>query len=256
MDLIFLILATLFFLGGFVFSVVALRSGRYHPGNTNLILIGLGFVCQCGFLHQRGQLHGRCPITDGGEILIFIAWSLTIMYFVLGRAFRLSLVGAFTAPILAILHLLALVINLIKPAVARPPETMDPWLEMHAAMSLLAYGAFALAAISGVMYLVQNRQLKSGNPGFLSFNLPPIRYLSDALMRLLVIGLILLTIGVVSAFFMKKSPTALHLGLLGSVWIIYAAVVGYNLVKRPAAKWLSLASLIAFAIALITLSAI
>jgi len=256
MDFILLIISTLLFLGGFIFTAVKLRAGTYHPGYTNLSLIGLGFLIQCGFLYLRGQLHGRCPITDGAEILVFIAWSLAIMYFALGRAFRLSLVGAFTAPILAILHLLALILTLRNPAIARPIEKMDHWLEMHAAMSLLAYGAFALAAISGAMYLIQNRQLKSGHPGFLSFNLPPIRYLADALVQLLSIGLLLLTIGVVAAFFMKLAPSALHLGLLGGVWLVYTGILAFHFVKRPSAKWLSLSSLIAFGFSLITLSAI
>jgi ABC-type uncharacterized transport system permease subunit len=35
-----------------------------------------------------------------------------------------------------------------------------PWLELHASISLIAYGAFALACIAGVMYLVQERQIK------------------------------------------------------------------------------------------------
>lgn len=256
MDILFLILATLFFLGGFVYSVMALRSKRYHPGYLNLVLIGLGFVCQCGFLNIRGQLHGKCPITNGAEVLVFIAWSLAIMYFVLGRAFRLSLVGTFTAPILAIMHLLGLTLSLVNPVVADPAENLDPWLEMHKAMSLLAYGTFALAAISGIMFLVQNRQLKSGKPGFLSFNLPPIRFLSDAMVRLLSIGLLLLTIGVTSAFFMEEKATPFHLSIFGGVWATYIGVLIYHFVKRPSAKWLSFASLIAFAIALITLSAI
>ncbi len=256
MDFTLLIISTLLFLGGFIFTAVKLLAGTYHPGYTNLFLIGLGFLVQCSFLYLRGQLHGRCPITDGAEMLVFIAWSLAIMYFALGRAFRLSLVGAFTAPILAILHLFALILTVRNPAIARPIEKMDHWLEMHAAMSLLAYGAFALAAISGAMYLIQNRQLKSGHPGFLSFNLPPIRYLADALIQLLAIGLLLLTIGVIAAFFMKKAPTALHLGLLGGVWFVYTAILAFHLVNRPSAKWLSLSSLIAFGFSLITLCAI
>lgn len=237
-------------------SVLALRSRKPFSGSRNLILIGIGFVAQCAFLHQRGELHGKCPITDGAEVLIFIAWSLAIMYFVLGRAFRLSLVGVFTAPMLALLHIVALLLNFMTPVVARPSESIDPWLEMHKAMSLLAYGAFAFAAISGLMYLIQNRQLKSGRPGHLSFNLPPIQYLADALIRLLIIGLILLTIGVVSAFFMDQAPSALHLALFGGVWVIYAFVVIYHFITRPATKWLSVASMFALGIALLTLSAI
>lgn len=256
MDFWFLIIATCFFLGGFLFSAAALRSGTYHHNQFNLLVIGAGFLFQCGFLYLRGQLHGRCPIMNGTEILVFIAWSLAIMYFALGRTFRLSLVGTFTAPILVILHVLALVLNFLQPVTPRPAATVDPWLEMHAATSLLAYGAFALAAISGVMYLVQNRQLKSGRPGFLSFNLPPIRYLSSALVRLIVIGWLLLSAGIVCAFFMKTSPAASHLGVSLGVWLVYTTLLGLHWLRNPAARWLSLASVIAFALALVSLFAL
>ena len=256
MDLILIVSAALVFLGVFLLSMRALRSGTYRPGYLNFALIGVGFGLQSAFLSRRGELHGRCPITDGAEVLVFIAWSLAIMYFALGRAFRLSLLGAFTAPILVTLHLGALLIGGLKPPVPRPLETMDPFLELHAAMSLLAYGAFGLGAIAGIMYLVQNRQLKSGAPGQLAFNLPPIRYLTDALVRLVGIGLLLLTIGVASAFFMEKRPDFVHLSISGAVWVIYAGVLLFYLLKHPTAKWLSLASLVAFGIALITLSAL
>ena len=256
MDAALLIISTLIFLGGFVFSVAALRTGKFRTRRANLALIGLGFLIQCFFLYRRGQFHGRCPITDGAEILVFVAWSLAIMYFVLGPAFRLSLLGTFTAPILGILHLAALILSLIFPAAARPVTELDPWLELHAATSLLAYGAFALAAVASVMFLIQNRQLKSGTPGRLSFRLPPIRYLNNALVRLLGIGLFLLTAGVVAALFMKKAASYQHLGLLGGVWIIYTAILLFFLVRRPSSRWLSVVSLIAFAVALLTLSAI
>ncbi len=257
MDLTFLALSTAMFVAGVVYSVLMLRrGGDSTPGWGNLIIIGIGFLFQCGFLSERGQLHGRCPIMNGAEVLVFVAWSLAIMYFVLGRAFRLSLVGAFTAPILATLSLGALALSLMIPAQAKVADAIDPWLEMHAAMSLLAYGAFGFAAIAAIMYLVQNHLLKSGKPGSLAFKLPPIRYLTDALVRLLAIGLLLLTVGVVSALFREKMPDVYHLIIFGMVWIAYAVLLVYFFWRRPSVRWLALGALIAFALALITLTAI
>ncbi len=256
MSLVFLAVSTLIFLLGCAFAVLALRGDAARLKRMNLALIGTGFLFQSGFLYLRGQLHQRCPITDGAEVLVFISWSLALMYLVLGRAFRLSLVGMFTAPILSLLQLVALVVTLWRPVTPRPSERLDPWLEMHASMSLLAYGAFAFSAISGIMYLVQNRELKSGKPGRLAFQLAPIRYLADALVRLLGIGLLLLTAGIGSAFFMETRPSATHLALSGAVWVLYTGILVVYLVRHPSAKSLSVASLGAFALALLTLTAI
>ena len=38
---------------------------------------------------------------------------------------------------------------------------VNPWLEAHTSFSMVACGAFALACIAGVMYLIQEQQLKT-----------------------------------------------------------------------------------------------
>ncbi len=94
------------------------------------------------------------------------------MYLALGRAFRLSLLGVFSMPIVFLFQLFAILYLGFADPGPRPPERLDPWLELHAAMSLLAYGAFGLAGIAGVMYLIQDRQLKSHKPGRLFYSHP------------------------------------------------------------------------------------
>jgi len=255
MGLLYLAVSTAFFLGGFLFALAMLRSGQRRPA-ANFAVMGAGFLFQCLFLSERGDLHGRCPITNGPEVLIFIGWSLVIMYFVVGKAFRLSLLGLFTAPIVFSFQLLALAWLALSDPGARPPDSMDPWLEMHAATSLLAYGAFGLAAVAGLMYFAQDRQLKSRKPGRLSRHLPPIRYLIDALVRLLVVGQILITIGIASAFFMEQRPSALHFGASGAVWLIYLILLLVQRFRPLVPRTLSGSAVVAFVIAVVTLFAL
>ncbi len=256
MDDIYLIISSLIFLAGFVLAVVSLRAGKQGSVRLNIGLAIAGLIFQSLFLRERGELHGRCPITNGGEVLVFISWSVVLLYLALGRAFRLSLLGVFSMPLVFMFQAIAIVTLLSNDPGARPPETLDPWLELHAAMSLLAYGAFGLAGIAGVMYLVQDRQLKSHEPGRLFYSLPPIRYLTDAMLRLLVIGTVMLTIGIVAAFFMDNLPDALHLTVSGAVWVVYALILIVHFAKHLAPKQLSLSAMIAFGFALLTLSAL
>ena len=73
----------------------------------------------------------------------------------------------------------------------------NPWHETHSATSVLAYGALALAAVAGVMFLVLDRQLKEHHlKSGLFRNLPPVRELLVSLERLLWLGGGLLTIGI------------------------------------------------------------
>ena len=256
MDDLYLILATLAFLGGFILAAVSWRRDEDRPHGLNIPIAITGLVFQCLFLQVRGEMHGRCPITNGAEVLVFVSWSIVIMYLALGRAFRLSLLGVFSMPIIFLFQLFAILYLAIDDPGPRPPAQLDPWLELHAAMSLLAYGAFGLAGIAWVMYLVQDRQLKSHQPGRLFYSLPPIRYLSVALVRLLAIGTLLLSVGIIAAFFMEDKPTPLHLLVSGAVWLAYALLLAVHAWRRLPPKRLSLSSIGAFAFALATLSAL
>ena len=109
-------------------DVLCLERNDYIGGAT---VMACGFIAQCGFLYLRGQELGRCPITTPAELLVFVSWSIVGLYFLLGRAFRLSLLGAFTAPLVALFQLLALPF-LREPAARNPAD--DYWLEMHASV--------------------------------------------------------------------------------------------------------------------------
>ncbi len=235
MDKIFLIISTVCFFGGFAYAVNGLRAGRHHDNRANLLVMGVGFLFLCATLYLRGEIHHRCPITSLHEVLIFLSWSMVLLYFILGKTFRLSLLGVFTAPLVLLFQLAALVGFFLEgepAAIGKDTDKIDGWLELHASVSLVSFGALALAGVAGLMYLVQNRQLKRKQLKALFYNLPPIRYLLTAVVRLIVIGVVLLTIGTISAFFMRNVPIPLHQGLSILTWLAYVILLALYLSKR------------------------
>ncbi|MDB6075080.1 MAG: cytochrome biosis protein, partial [Verrucomicrobiaceae bacterium] len=131
MDRLLLILATLAFVGGLVHAVISLRAGTWKENRWHWVPMAVGLVFQTAFLYLRGQQHGRCPLTNLFEVFIFIGWCIVLLYFLVGATYRLSLLGVFTAPMIALLQALALVSSLDKsvPPLRGPPK---PWLEIHA----------------------------------------------------------------------------------------------------------------------------
>ena len=87
----------------------------------NFFAIGLGFIFQTAFLSIRGHQLERCPITNLFEVFIFLAWSVALIYMLVGPAYRLSLMGAFTAPLVLLLQGFALIapIDIRHPVNAR-----------------------------------------------------------------------------------------------------------------------------------------
>ena len=248
MDRGFLIISTICFLAAVVRTGVALRAGAFRPGRFNFLAIGLGFVFQTAFLSIRGHALGRCPLTNLFEVFIFLAWSVALIYILVGPAYRLSLMGAFTAPLVVLLQGFALIAPIDVRHLVKVPA--NPALEFHASVSLIAYGAFALACIAGVMYLVQERQLKTHHLHSIFYHLPPLTDLFAAITRLLWWGFILYTMGIVSGFFTGRPLPRMQVVAAVGVWFLYAAILLGRYFRRIAPRRVAALCIIGFSAAL------
>ena len=191
---------------------------------------------------------GRCPLTNLFEVFIFLAWSVSLIYLLIGPAYRLSLMGAFTAPFVFALQAFALLapIDVAHPRVAPP----SPWLEMHASVSLIAYGAFALACVAGLMYLVQERQLKSRQINSMFYHFPPLTDLFAAITRLLWLGFALLTVGIVAGFFTGQPLPYMKVAWSLGVWVFYATILLARHLGTTAPRSIAVLCVVAFSAAL------
>ena len=110
MDRQLLIYATLCYLAAIIRTVVSLRARVFRRSRVVFLSIALGFLLQTAFLFLRGHALGSCPITNLFEVLVFLAWSIALIYMLIGTAYRLSLMGAFTAPLVFLLQITALIL--------------------------------------------------------------------------------------------------------------------------------------------------
>ena len=223
MDRALLLASTLCFLAGFGVAMFLLGGGKWRATWLQSGVLAAGFALQTGFLWVRGQQIGRCPLTNLFEVLVFLAWAAVLFYWAVGAAYRLSLLGAFTAPLAFVLQAAALMSPLDHPPVAR--GTVNPWLELHASFSLLAYGALVLAGVAGTMYRLQERRLKTHQLGATFFQFPPIQTLGETNTRLLLLGFALLTVGMAAGFKVGVSPSPFKMGWSVGVWLLYGGIV-------------------------------
>ena len=249
MDRWFLISSTLLAVIGGVWGMASVHRGR--RSNWTVVWMIAVFACQLGFLSIRGEQRAACPLADRGEILVFLSWSLTLFYLLVGPAYRISLLGVFTAPVVVVFQSIALLPGVLTLSPGRVVGS-NPWHETHSATSVLAYGALALAAVAGVMFLVLDRQLKEHHlKSGLFRNLPPVRELLVSLERLLRLGGLLLTIGIVAGFMMPHDQNALgHLIAAVLVWLAYAALLTVKSVRGLTGRRLSLLTVALFVLSL------
>ncbi|MDD5260236.1 MAG: cytochrome c biogenesis protein CcsA [Methylacidiphilales bacterium] len=249
MDRILLLLSTFCFLMGFAYTMHALGARMYRASRFNFGAILCGFLFQTAFLMLRGHELKHCPLTNLFEVIIFLSWAVVLLYFLTGSAYRLSLAGAFTSPLVFTLQVFALLAPIDVPR--RPEVQPNRWLELHAAVSVVAYGAFALAGVIGFMYLLQERQLKRHHLGTIFFHLPPIADLAVVLKRLLWTGFILLSAGLLSGFAVGSPIPKIVWGV--AVWLVYGVILLAEKWKKFSPRRIALLSLAAFALTLATL---
>ncbi|GHC56689.1 cytochrome c biogenesis protein CcsA [Roseibacillus persicicus] len=221
-----------------------------HRSRWTLPLLGLTFIAQLMALGLRGEMRGACPLSDPGEILAFLSWSLVLFYLMVGPTYRLSLLGLFTAPLVVILQLIALIPELMTP---NPPhvESTDAWREAHAALSVLSFGSLTLAAVSGIMFVILDHLLKEKKlTGNLFNNLPSVHNLIDSTKRLLLIGLVILTIGIVAGFLTPNLGFNVHLVVASIVWIAYAVLVSLAYVRGLPPHKLAFSSVVLFLVSI------
>lgn len=249
MDRVLLAASTFCFLSGFAFTIFTLAAGRYRPSRFHFSALSLGFILQTAFLCWRGHALRRCPLTSLFEVFIFLSWSMVLFYLLIGPAYRLSLLGVFTAPLVFVFQTFALLalpdhprFDLLAP---------NPWLELHAAISIVAYGAFALGGVAGAMLLVQERQLKTHHLHPFFFQLPPLHDLAVAIRRLLLTGFLLLTIGLLAGFQVRIDWWKVGWG--AGVWLIYGAILQAEKWQRISPRRIAQLSVAAFSLTLTTL---
>lgn len=250
MERVALLLSSLCYLFVFGQTLFALGARRFRPGRFNFAAMALGAAAQGWWLSIRAASEHSCPIGNLPEILVFLSWTIALIYLVIGPAYRLSLMGAFTSPLLLILQTVALILpDAPRRMLLRP----SPWIEAHAALSLTAYGAFGLGCVAGLMFLVQEAQLKSRRPDGIFHHLPPISALSKALVRLVRTGLLLLTLSFAAGFLARLGVAGVKFWSSLLVWGLFALILAAEAAGKLSGRRLAAAVSSAFLLALILL---
>ncbi len=181
--------ATLFHLAYLVALQPAVRTwaGRITWGAFGLHTLGLVV---------RFAEAGYTPVTSLHEAMSFFGWCVVGLYLLLQLRYQLPSLGAFASPVALVFVLAA--VSLPSGIEPLPAALQSYWLPVHVVFIFVGDGAFALAAAAGVMYLIQERQLKRKRMGALFHRLPSIDVLDELNYRLLTIGFPLLTVGIIT----------------------------------------------------------
>ncbi len=204
MNILFFKITLIFYLLGTVLYFFYLIGQRRGMANYSMGATGAGFLFHSTALIIRFFEAGYIPITNLHEALSFFSWALVLAFFAIEYRYRIQILGSFILP-------LAFITIISAAALPMEIKTLSPvlqsaWLGIHTTLTLLGGVAFALAFAVGIMYLIQERILKSKKVSPMYYRLPSLEVLDEINYRAISLGFPFLTLGIIT----------------GAIWAEYA----------------------------------
>ena len=162
-------------------------------GTAAIVLQIAGLALHTAALICRGIGAGRLPMTNQYEFATSFAWGLCVVSVGFILRFRFRLLGAFSAPvILLVLGYAAMQSRDVRELM---PSLRSSWLGIHVSAAIIAYGAFGVAFVLSVIFLLRDR-MRGGE--FWDRHVPERERLDLISYRSVSLGLLFLTFTILS----------------------------------------------------------
>ncbi len=209
---------------GIILTLPSLIRRRPSLSPASLGAVGLGLLSHGAALAVRaGEIH-RLPVTDVRSALSFFSFLATLAFFLVYLRYRITSLGIFMLPLVFVLTL----ISALHPGRSfQSAAFRSGWLLVHIASILLGYTGLFLTFVAAMMYLIQEKELKSKKPRAFYYRLPSLEVCDELYYRSLVFGLPFLSLGILTGFVWAsrawRGPWELDPKILASLvtWVIY-----------------------------------
>ncbi len=204
MDLLLLI-ALLLYLASAFYSIFTLATKPPATSRAFLIMATTGFVAHTASLAVNWAQHGYFPIVNPKEVSSFIAWAIMAYYLLISLRYRARALPTFIIPLVFVFTLVALLLPesagplsaALEGAISASTFT-EILFPIHVTLLIFSYAAFTMTFVGGVMYLMQERELKAKTFGAAFYRLPALNTCDEISYRSLTVGFVLLTLGMVT----------------------------------------------------------
>jgi len=196
------------------------------------------------------------PIQNLSQSLSAAAFAIGCMFLFFQYKFDLKILGVFVTILLSTIMLVVLMIP--EAPVERNDILKGFWFYSHIILVLTGEAALGLACGTGILYLLQEKGIKTKSPGFFFKRLPSLDFLDNVGYTCLTTGFALLTIGLVTGFIYAKtiwgtfwSWDPKEVFSVGT-WLVYAALLHLRLYSGWRGRKSAIMTIIGFFIIMFT----
>jgi ABC-type transport system involved in cytochrome c biogenesis permease subunit len=186
------------YLASFLCYARILYAPNIWVGRLATLLLASGIVAQYFSLYERSRVIQSVPYDDLYGSMSLFAWLLGITYIGLEIFHRQRSVGAFVTLLLVAWVAGLGFITAGAPTVRAPAR--GPLFAFHVTLNTWAYAAFALSFVLSLIYLVQDRVLRSRRLGAAFWRFPPLDVLDRMARSSVYVGLVALAFGASMGF--------------------------------------------------------
>jgi cytochrome c-type biogenesis protein CcsB len=258
MDLVVLRIAAVLYLAATAAALAAVAGRHALSGRLLRWLLGLGLAAHFVALGLRGMVVGNVPAATLGDSLSVLAVLLVGIFLLVQLRAPLIALGAVVSPLAFGLAFAAIALKGgVQPL---PPALRSVWFPVHVGIALLGDAVFALAFSASVLYLVQERRLKTHRGRGALRHLPSLETLDRVSQTCLVWGLVLLTLGFISGIVWAhvvwqdahwtRDPKIFFTLL---VWLLYVVLLQGRMTAGWQGRWAAQLTIAGFAVIVISL---
>jgi cytochrome c-type biogenesis protein CcsB len=179
-------------IGYFIFFITQ----KQKFGSCGFVLVLSGWIFHAGLLAYRWLVFKSFAVSNLYESLSFFAWIIVLVYLISEFRQKQWTDGVFVLPLVVSLAAYAATLNSdLRPM---PAVLKSPWMAVHVTLCFLSYACFTLAFCFAVMYIWQEKELKSRKVDCFFFRLPALEFLDRLGYRAVIFGFIFLSLGIVS----------------------------------------------------------
>jgi ABC-type uncharacterized transport system permease subunit len=222
---------TLYLLAAAAHGLAFARPALARTAAAGVALAAAGFLVH-GLAIGLGcrEMGGRHLLTVEGAAGL-AGWIAAGVLLLVQRDLRTPAAGAFVLPLVLVAVLPEVAAPRAGAPVAAPSLARLPALQVHVTTAAGGIALFALACAVGLMYLLQERELKGKRFGPLLTRLPSLHVLDRANGRLVALGFALFTVALVSGSFVARTAWCASWDWDGQqvvsvlVWLVFGAMV-------------------------------